>query len=205
MALTQAFEDPEVRRLLAGDEREVAQAFDQLEKTLRGDFMRGVRRRLPGLGAEDVADAWQETLKDLLEALRGGRLDLLRDLRPWMWTVFQRNSFEQVGRVQRQRRAWERVNERLRGTSVGALVDALSPEERSRLLAGIRGVVEGMPPRQKLVIQTFLEEYPLTENHEALRRRVSERTGREETFSSVKRAFEEARFKITSLLKPRES
>jgi DNA-directed RNA polymerase specialized sigma24 family protein len=205
MELVQDFEDVEIRRLLSGNERDVAEAFDRLDKSLRVKFMNGARRCFRWMCVEDVADAWQETMKDLLAALRAGRLDLLRDIRSWLWTVFRRKTFDQMGRVERQRTARERVAERLRGTSVGALVEGLGWDDRSKLMARIRGVVDTLPPRQKLVIQTFLEEYPSLENREDLRRRVSERAGREETPASVRRAFQEARVKIASLLRQQAS
>lgn len=199
--LTQAFDDVDVRRLLAGDESGIAEAFQRIERTLRGKFMQGARDRMPWLGAEDLADIWQDTLRDLLSAIRGGRVDLGRALRPWLWTVFQRRALDHVGEERRQRLMWERAKERLRGTSVGALVESLSAEERARVMGRIRRAVETLPERQKAVIQTFIERYPLLKTREDLRRALSERTGKEETGASVRRAMEEARRKVAEILR----
>lgn len=199
--LTQAFDDVDVRRLLAGDESGISEAFERIEKTLRGKFMQGARERMPWLGAEDLADIWQDTLRDLLSAVRSRRVDLGRALRPWLWTVFQRRALDHVGLERRQRLMWERAKERLRGTSVGALVESLSEEERSRLMERIRRAVDGLPERQKSVIRTFIERYPLLKTREDLRRAVSERTGKEETGASVRRALEEARRKVADVLR----
>jgi hypothetical protein len=67
MELIQAFEDKEVRHLLLGGETDLETAFTQVDIHLRKRFVKGARDRLPGLQPEDLADAWQETLKDLLK------------------------------------------------------------------------------------------------------------------------------------------
>ena len=201
MTVTETAEDVEIRRMLSGDERDVAEAFDRLNRTFRDQILSDARLRFRGMNAEDAADAWQDTLKALLEALREGRLGLVRNLRPWLWTVFRRRTYDLMDRGRKRRLAWEGAKEQLQGTSVGALVDGLGPEDRARLLAQIRHGVESLPPRQRLVLETFIDEYPLLVNREALRRRVSERTGREVSGAAIGRAFGRARRKIAGLLK----
>lgn len=56
----------------------------------------------------------------------------------------------------------------------------------------------------RVVYQTFVDHFPATEDMEALRQRVSDVTGCEETLATVKRALQEARRKIGDLLKARQ-
>ena len=149
MALIAESEDLEIRRLLGGNEGELAQGFERLERTYGERFRQILRKRRPGLNPEDVADAWQDTLKDLLEALREGRLRLEAKLFPWLWTVLHRRIYDQAEGMEKRRRIREHVEERLRGTRVGEAVEELGPARRSVLLARVREAVEGLSPTQR--------------------------------------------------------
>jgi RNA polymerase sigma factor (sigma-70 family) len=198
--LTQAFGDREVRELLRGEESELAEAFTQVEAHLRRRFARGARDRLPGLRPEDLADAWQDTLRDLLRAVRTGDFDHDRELAPWLWTIFIRRAFDRLRRNESYRGLLDRVRSRLDGTAAGDILGLVEDEERTHLLKLVRQAVTRLPPRQQSVIQAFVDHFPATEDREALRRHVSLATGHEETRSSVTRALGEARRKIGTLL-----
>jgi hypothetical protein len=92
------------------------------------------------------------------------------------------------------------VKERLRGTRVGEAVEGLDPARRSALFARIREIVETLTPRQKLVVETFLEGYPLTEDPEELRRRMSEKCGQHLSPRAVISAMWHARSRVRELL-----
>jgi RNA polymerase sigma factor (sigma-70 family) len=203
MELTQAFEDKEVRQLLNGGEADLAEAFARIDAFFRNRFVLGARKRLPRLPPEDLADAWQETLRDLLQSLRAGRFDPDRKLGPWLWTVFIRRAFDGLRRKNRHGAMLEQARRQLQGTETGAFLERLDEEERIHLLGLVRQAVGTLPARQRTVIQLFVEHFPATEDLELLRQRVSEATGVEETRAGVKRALEEARRKIAGLLQRR--
>ena len=204
MELTQAFVDKEVRELLVGEEADLAEAFSQIDTHLRKRFVKGARDRLPGLRPEDLADAWQETLRDLLKAVRARDFDPDRELRPWLWTIFIRRSFDSFRRMERSKGMLERVGGTLSGTTAGDIFEIMDEEERKHLLASVRQAVSTLPVRQRTVIQVFVDQFPATEDVDTLRERVSQVTGHEESRASVMRALKEARRKIGDLFKTRQ-
>lgn len=205
MELTQAFVDKEVRQLLVGEQADVAEGFAQVDTHLRKRFVKGLRGRVRLLlGPEDLADAWQETLKDLLKAVRARDIDPGRELCPRLWTIFIRRTFDCLRRRDLDQGLRTGIKERIRGTTAGDVLDRMHEEERVQLFAEVRQVVSTLPARQRTVIETFVAHYPATEDMETLRRHVSEATGCEETRASVKRALQEARRKVSILLKARQ-
>jgi RNA polymerase sigma factor (sigma-70 family) len=201
--LTQAYEDKEVRELLMGEESDMAEAFAQVDAHLRRRFVKGARDRLPGLRPEDLADAWQDTLRDLLRAVRTGEFDADRELAPWLWTIFIRRAFDRLRRSERYQSVLEKIRERLGGTVVGDIFGYIEEEERTHLLMLVRQAVARLPARQQAVIQAFVDHFPATEDKDALRRHVSQVTGHEESRTAVVRALGEARRKVGTLLKIR--
>jgi len=179
MELTQAFEDRAVRRLLVGDEADIAEAFAQVDTHLRKRFVNGARDRLPGLRPEDLADAWQEMLRDLLKAVRERHFDPDLELRPWLWTIFIRRAFDCVRRMERSKGLVEGVRGRFNSTTAGDILEFMDDEERKRLLASVRQAVSTLPIRQRTVIQVFLDQFPATEDVDVLREHVSKVTGHE--------------------------
>ena len=203
MELAQAFADKEVRQLLVGEEADLAEAFTLVDAHLRKRFAKGARNRLPGIRPEDLADAWQETLRDLLKAVRTGGFDPDRELCPWLWTIFIRRVFDSIRRKDSYEGMLNRVKEQLSQTMVGGRIGALGEDERTHLLDHVRQAVGTLPVRQRTVIQTFVDYFPATQDLDALRRLVSELTGLHETRAAVVRALQEARRKIAGLLKTR--
>ena len=204
MELTQVFEDKEVRQLLSGGEAEIAEAFTLIDTHLRKRFAKGARDRLPGLRPEDLADAWQETLRDLLKAVRARSFDPDRELCPWLWTIFIRRAFDGIRRRGSYEGMLKRVREHLSESTVGGMVESLGEEERGRLLDRIRRAVGTLPDRQRNVIQVFVDHFPMTRDMDALRKMVSESTGLCESRAAISRAFHEARRKIAALLTTRQ-
>ena len=195
--------DREVRRLLSLDEPGLAEAFVRIDAQLRTWFARGARDRLPGLQPEDLADAWQESMKDLLIAVRARRIDLERELAPWLWKIFLRRAVDSVRRGGRYQIVLERARAQLRRGLLGGFLTLMDGEEQKGLLLRARQAVSTLPFRQRTVIQVFVDHFPATEDLEELRRRVSEATGQEESRFAVKRALQEARRKIADALSPR--
>ena len=98
----------------------------------------------------------------------------------------------------------ERLGDRVEESAPGDILRQMEEEDREHLLLEIRRSVSGLPDRQKTIIQAFVDHFPETEDREALRRLVSEMTGRDETRAAVSRAFYEARRKVAAILKARE-
>jgi DNA-directed RNA polymerase specialized sigma24 family protein len=205
MELTQAFVDKDVRQLLVGGDADQAEAFNQVDTHLRKRFVKGLRGRVRLLlGPEDLADAWQETLRDLLKAVRARDIDPERELCPRLWTIFIRRTFDCLRRRDLDQGLLTGIKERLSGTTAGDVLGRMDEEERAQLFTAVRQVVGTLPARQRTVIETFVAHFPETEDMETLRRRVSEATGCNETRASVKRALQEARRKVGNLLKARQ-
>ena len=146
MELIQTFEDHEVRQLLMGEDDDLEAAFTLIDTHLRKRFVKGARERLPGLLPEDLADAWQETLKDLLESLRSWRFDANRELGPWLWTTFLRRAFDSVRRRESYESMMERAQDRLKlkPHEVVELLDQMGEEDRAFILEGIRQAVRDL-------------------------------------------------------------
>lgn len=199
MELIQTFEDHEVRQLLMGNDADLEAAFTLIDTHLRKRFVKGARERLPGLLPEDFADAWQETLKDLLESIRSWKFDASRELAPWLWTTFLRRAFDSV----RRRESYENMMDRLKlkPQEVVDLLDGMGEEDRAFILDRIRQAVRDLPIRQRTVLKVFLEHFPMSQDLDSLRERVSEQTGRRETSHAVRRALQEAKTRIADELK----
>jgi DNA-directed RNA polymerase specialized sigma24 family protein len=203
MELIQTFEDHEVRQLLMGEDDDLEAAFTLIDTHLRKRFVKGARQRLPGLLPEDLADAWQETLKDLLESLRAWRFDANRELGPWLWTTFLRRAFDSVRRRESYESMMERAQDRLKlkPHEVVELLDQMGEEDRAFILEGIRQAVRDLPDRQRTVLKVFVEHFPRSQDLDSLRERVAELTGRRETSHGVRRALQEAKRRISDVLR----
>lgn len=146
MQLTQALEDQELRRLLQGDENDLELAFTQVDAQLRRRFVRGARARLPGVPAEDLADAWQETLKTLLQAVRSGSFQATRELIPWLWTIFLRKALDGLRQRKRLVTLASRARGRAMGIEAGNAHAGLDDEDRRARLARVQEAVDTLPP-----------------------------------------------------------
>ena len=204
MQLTQAFEDRAVRQLLIGGESDQAEGFAQVDAHLRNRFVYGARGRLPGLRSEDLADAWQETLEALLKAVRAREFDPERELVPWLWTVFIRRALDGVRRKHAYQGMLARAREQLGGAETQDLLGLIDEEERARVVALVQEAVSALPERQRIVHQVFLDHHPMTEDDEVLRQLVSDAAGRHVTRGAIRRALQEGRRKIGSLLRSRQ-
>jgi RNA polymerase sigma factor (sigma-70 family) len=201
MELTKGFDDEKVRLLLIGDETALADAIALADATLQRRFIKGARERLPGLRSEDLADAWNEALLDVVTAVRKKTFDPNPEFAPWFWTIFYRRAVDKLRRRDSYSDLLDRAKRRLHGTAVGDLLARMDEEERLFLLDRIRKAIEILPPRQRTVIEVFMAHYPSTEEMQVLRVRVSEVTHREESLAAVKRALQEARRKMGEVLK----
>src|SRR5262249_18499012 len=138
MVLVQAFEEKEVRRLLtSGPVADLEEAFIQIDAHYRLRFGKAARDRISGLGSEDLADAWQETLRDLLRCVRRGHYKPDCEIGPWLWRIFVRRAIDQLRRKERYTKIVEGLRARLVGTTVGDQVQHIDLEHLQHLLERI--------------------------------------------------------------------
>lgn len=197
---TNVFDEERVKKLLQGEDRDVAQALRRIVEDLRDGLCGWLRRHFPGLSPEDLADTWQETLVAVLTAVRDGRFDAKRPLIPWLCTICYRRATDLTRRKSRASEALAAVGARIAHTSTGLRWKMLSSEERSEVLELTLRHIERLPEMQRLVLQTFSDHYPESASMETLRALVSQVRGQQTTLASVKRALQEGRRKLSELL-----
>jgi DNA-directed RNA polymerase specialized sigma24 family protein len=201
MWFTNAFDEEELARLLAGEEEEVRRGLTLIDRHLRLRLCAWLGRRFPGLSPEDLADAWGATLLCVLQAARRQRGCPSRHLVWWLCGIARARAVDHL----RRKTAWDAARAtlgRLRRPAradrrEGLPIQVLKNEVRYL----IRDVVQGLPAQQRQVLLVFFDNYPETRSMEVLRREVSKVTGREETRAAVKRALQEGRHKVRAYLR----
>jgi hypothetical protein len=174
---------------------------------------RSLRHDYPVLSAHDLEDVWHDTLiKVFLQAREGSLARILEDARDGPLStdevvsvrVFRIARCRAIDLLRRITRHHDiligHIGEALRDTSLGEQWGSLSPGDRGEILRRIHDAVETLPSKQRLVLQTYVEHYPESNNMKVLQANVSARTGQEETLDSIKRALQEGRVKIRKIL-----
>jgi DNA-directed RNA polymerase specialized sigma24 family protein len=193
------FDEPAVRLLLAGGAKGVGEGVALIERHLGAPMCRWIGRRFPGLSAEDVADAWAETLLRVLRAARAGRFRPQRPLLPWLRRIAQARAVDLV----RRRASCESALAALRqgfGRAECRRDPLPAAAEARDALALARAAIATLPRRQRLVVQAFFDHYPESSRLAALCREVSRRSGASESRAAVKRALREGLCKLRAFL-----
>lgn len=198
MTVAEPVDDEDLRLLLIGDEAEREQAFEYIHAQWSASALARLRQRFPGLSSEDLRDVWQDTMVDLLKAVRDGSFDPDRLLWPFVWTIARARATDQLRQHTRTMRddVVRAIADAIRDTSF----DALSRAELAEFLAQLPRLIITLPFKQRVVIQVWLDGYPETSDMQRLQREVSAVTGEEETVVAVKRALQEARKKAREFL-----
>ncbi len=200
MKSTNVFDEEQVRNLLGGGDREVAEALAQIICHLQAGLCGWLRRNSPGLTPEDLADTWQETLLSVITAVRNGRFDARRPLLPWLCAIACRRATDVSRRRSSAKDALAAMGRALAGTSTGQQWKDLAARERDEALELTREHIETLPAMQRIVLRTFSDHYPESRNMETLRVLVSKARGEEATLASVKRALQKGRRKLKEFL-----
>lgn len=195
------FDEEAVRILLIGDDEEINRGLVLIHQHLQGRIVSSLRRDFPGMAPDDLADAWGETLVDVLRLARERRFDGDRPLMPLLCKIAYARTTDHTRRRTTRDDTLAAVGEMLRGTQAGRRWQTLDPAERNEVMALIRDAIATLPGKQREVFQAFIDGYPETRSREVLREKVSEATGREETLVSVKRALQEGRAKVGEFLR----
>lgn len=195
------FDEEGTRILLIGSDEEIDRGLVLIDQYLRGRLYGWLRKNFPGMSPEDLADAYGETLLDVLKAARGRRFDGDRPLMPWLCQIAYARAVDRTRRSTSRDAMLAAFGERLRNTQTGQRWKTLSPAERNEVMALIRDAIATLPGKQRQVFQVFIDQYPETSSMKVLRMRVSELTGQEQTLVQVKRAFQEGRAKVREFLR----
>jgi DNA-directed RNA polymerase specialized sigma24 family protein len=193
------FDEPGVRALLAGDEEDVGRALACLDRHLRIPMSRWLLRRFPGLTPDDLADTWAETLLCVLQAARQRRFQPDRPLLPWLCHLARARAIDLTRRRSSRDAALASLGQRLASARLWwrTLPARVTGEE---IMSLIQSQVGALPPRQRLVLEVFIEHYPERASLAVLRQEVSRRTGKEESLVAVKRALQEGRLRVREFL-----
>ncbi|MCW8137409.1 MAG: RNA polymerase sigma factor [Planctomycetota bacterium] len=200
-AVNQPLDEELVRAQLAsGDLGDIAEGLESVHKRLGRHVVSALRRQFPGATAEDLADLWQETLRDTFECARDGKFDGNQPLMPFLCTIARRRAIDANRRRTPRERVEQAVGEALRGSQTNAKWQAFEAQERNETLEEVRVYVQTLPHKQRIVFQEFMDGYPDTESMEVLRVRVDEVMGEPQTLVSVKSALQAARDKVREFM-----
>jgi DNA-directed RNA polymerase specialized sigma24 family protein len=197
---TTPFPEEDVRALLAGTEEEVGRGLALIDRYLRRRLCGWVRKRFPGMAADDLANTWAETLVGVWRAARSRRFDPTRPLLPWLCHIANARAIDHTRRTTTRAEALAAVGVALRSSQAGRRWQLLGEGEKEEVLGLIRAAIDRLPQQQKQVLDVFVARYPETCSMAALQREVSRVTGRAETLASVKRALQEGRRKVRAFL-----
>lgn len=203
MTSTAQFDEEAVKILLLGSAEEINDGLYLIDREFRRALSGWIRHRFPGIPSADVGELWGDTLLGLFKKIKAGRFDADRPLVPLLKRILRARATDRVRRAGSADRQLQALAESLRDTPTGSAWNAYALIDRKKILEGIRNAIRPLPPRQKLVMEVWVSNYPESESMEFLRRAVSIETDQEETLAAVKRALQEARIKVREWLTER--
>lgn len=207
MAFTKVSEE-QVKLLLADGDRDARlQGVRLIQQQYRNPVAVVLRRKITDLPPEKLADAWQETVKQVIQRVVAGSLNPQGSLLAYLCTIALRRVHDANRWEALQKKALEKVlgpiAEALQGTQVGRKWGGLDPVERKEAMELIHKVIEELPERQQLVMRVYVDHFPLPPRNmeEFLRGEVERKTGTPQSLDAVTRALQEARGKVRKLLR----
>jgi DNA-directed RNA polymerase specialized sigma24 family protein len=200
MQATKTFDDERVRLLLAGNEAEITEGLQHIHDSLRDRLCGRARNFFPGFRPQELADAWHDTLTDVLRAAKNGGIDLNRPLEPLVWTILKNKVADHFRRSGKLADAIGYATRVLQNSARAAAWARKSADEQEMTFARVRAAIAGLPLRQRVIIQVYINNFERIETLEDLRDLVSAETGQPETVVAVKRARQEALKKVREVL-----
>lgn len=200
---TAKFDEDAAKILLLGGAEEINEGLSLIDREFGRALCGWIRHRFPGIPSADLGELWVDTLLGVFKMIKAGRFDADRPLVPLLVEIIWKRAADRVRRVQSSDRQLQAIADRLRETATGAAWNECAPSDRRKILEGIRNAIRPLPPKQKLVMEVWVDHYPDSESMEFLRCEVSKVTGVEETLAAVKRALQEARGKVREWLTDR--
>ena len=195
-------EDEDIRlKLIAGGEADIRDAFERIDKEFRVPICAWVRKRYyPGMSADDLADMWQDTMRELLKQVRDGKYDGDRAVFSDLCQIISRNTIDLRRKHKTRDRVLDDIGKALIGTRAGDRWKTASAAVRKEILELIRQEAAKLPEKQRQTLEAFIAHFPESRNMQTLRQFTSELTEREETLAAVKGAFAVARRKLRAVL-----
>src|SRR5947209_4923175 len=185
-------------QLRADPERAVAYLHEQFGLQI-ARYLKRVTWSL--LDAEDLKDAYQETLKGVLEKVRTPGFDPGRPLR-LVYAIARRKGCDGLRRRgHRMATADDETLQQIR--AIPGTTPLLGPAEAREFREVLFKIIEALPARQRLVARVFVdhfEEFRARETYQPLAEAVSAITGEPENVLAVKSAWRAARAAIASEL-----
>ena len=166
-----------------------------------------LRNKFPGLGSEDLADAWVDTLAALYSKLsHNGTESSLESgvslkesvdaIAPLIWTISFRRAVDRLRQQTKYANALAEAANEIRNS-----ISVSREEELRDLIRRVRKETERLPEKQRIVMQELIRGYPDTTQMAVLRDAVAKVTGNEDTtIGAVKRSLNESRKKLRELL-----
>jgi DNA-directed RNA polymerase specialized sigma24 family protein len=161
-------------------------------------WIREVTRGL--LSPEDLEDAYQETLRDAWIEICDKEPAPERYL-PLIRTIARRKG---IDALRRRGHSPHTNSEEALASLVDLRGQRLGPLEWLEVHWIVRDTVAGLPPRQRLVAQCYLDhywEFGLRDTFERLAKLVRARSGKPVTITSVKKLWHRARAKLIAALR----
>ncbi len=193
--------DQEIRRLLAGTEAEIGEAIAWISEVYTGPICGGIRRQFRWFPAEDLADAWQETLVVVFATATAGRLDTEQPILRFLWTVLKRRCCDFLNKDARRKKALQAF--------CTTLADEAKPEqpqtaEWAELFHLVDKAISDLPPVQQMVWVAYRELGFSATNEQLLKElKATTKPRKPWTITSVRRGKEEGRKKLRRILKKR--
>ncbi len=200
MESTELFREDKVKALLGGSPADATRGLEQIAVHLRFGICGWIRRQFPGMSPEDLADTWQETLVSVLRAVREKQFDRSRELAPWVATLAYRRAVDLLRRRTTDGEALDAVRAALEETPLGDWRRELGRMQSAEVFELVRREIVALPERQRVVLQVFSDHYPETASMERLRVLVAETSGETVSLAAVKRALQEGRRKLRTVL-----
>lgn len=185
--------------LTSDDDKKYSEGVRQLDEQYRLRICGCVGRRFPSLSEDDLLDGWADTLLAVHRAVREGRFRADLPLEPWLRRIAMNRAIDIMRHNCRCATIMEAVEDVLRNTRFGK--DSLEPAECCELHRLIRSAIASLPPKQRIVLQCFVDGYPDTRRLQSLQADVSDAMGEHVTRKSVERALSEGRKKVSEVLR----
>jgi DNA-directed RNA polymerase specialized sigma24 family protein len=193
--------DQEIRRLLAGTEEEIREDLAWISEFYTGPICGRIRRNFRWFPADDLAEAWQDTLLLVFEKAVAGELDTAQPIEPFLWIVLKRRCCDILNKDARNKRRLQALWEMLPGE---ARSDETQTGEWAELFHLVDKAIVDLPLVQRMVWVAYRELGFSATNKELLKRlRETTKPRKPWTETSVRRGKEEGRKKLRRILKKR--
>lgn len=193
--------DQEIRRLLAGSKEEISEALAWISEFYTGPICGGIRRNFRWFPAEDLAEAWQDTLLAVFEKAVARELDTAKPIVPFLWTVLKRRCCDILNKDARNKR---RLQALWKMRPDEAQSDETRTEEGAELFHWVDKAIVDLPPVQRMVWVAYRELGFSATSKELLKLlRKTTKPRNPWTKTSVRRGKEEGRKKLRRILQKR--